>query len=96
MNKNMNELCTHYNLDECTNKKLVISKLKFFSDEGKILYNITSEILKIDDIDLEDKDIDYLIKLFNDNDCYQENDYDDSDDEWDDDSYGDDSYDDEY
>ena len=70
----MNELCTHYNLDECIDRKLVIDKLKSFKKEGKLEYTISGEILKVEDIDLEDSDIDYLIKLFSDNDIFEDED----------------------
>jgi hypothetical protein len=81
----MNELCTHYNLDECIDRKLVIDKLKSFKKEGKLEYTLSGEILKVEDIDLEDSDIDYLIKLFSDNDVFEEPEYDDDfDDDFDD------------
>ena len=90
----MNELCTHYNLDECIDRKLVIDKLKSFKKEGKLEYTISGEILKVEDIDLEDSDIDYLIKLFSDNDIFEDEDIDEDFEDFND--FDDDDFDDEY
>jgi hypothetical protein len=90
----MNELCSNYNLDECIDQKLITTKLKQFEKDGKINFTISGEILKIEDIDLEDNDIDTLIKLFEDNDIFEEPDYEDEFGESDDDGFAD--YDDEY
>ncbi len=89
----MNELGKYYDLDECTNSKQVIVKLKQLEKEGKIEYSVSSDILKIEDIDLEDNDITYLIKLFEDNDIFENTEYD-EDEDLDYDDYSD--YDDEY
>ena len=45
-----------YSLDECTNKKLVVKKLKDLESQGKIEYSIekSTDIFKIEDLDLED------------------------------------------
>jgi|DEB19_MinimDraft_2_1074335.scaffolds.fasta_scaffold01782_3 hypothetical protein len=90
----MNELCTHYNLDECIDRKLVIDKLKSFKKEGKLEYTISGEILKVEDIDLEDSDIDYLIKLFSDNDIFEDEDIDEDFEDFND--FDDDDFDEEY
>jgi hypothetical protein len=90
----MNELCSHYNLDECIDRKLVIDKLKSFKKEGKLEYTISGEILKVEDIDLEDSDIDYLIKLFSDNDIFEDEDIDEDFEDFND--FDDDDFDDEY
>jgi hypothetical protein len=81
----MNELVRVWNIDECIDRKLVIDKLKSFKKEGKLEYTLSGEILKVDDIDLEDSDIDYLIKLFSDNDVFEESEYEDDYDDYDDD-----------
>lgn len=73
----MNELGNIWNLDECIDRKLITTKLKQLEKDGKIEFKISEEILKIEDIDLEDNDIDYLIKLFEDNDIFEEPDYED-------------------
>ena len=61
-----------YSLDECTNKKLVVKKLKDLESQGKIEYSIekSTDIFKIEDLDLEDSDIDELIDLFEKNDVF--------------------------
>ena len=91
----MNELGTIWNLDECIDRRLINTKLKQLEKEGKIDFKVSGDILKIEDIDLEDSDIDTLVKLFEDNDVFEEQDYEDefgdSDDE---DGFAD--YDDEY
>jgi len=61
-----------YSLDECTNKKLVVKKLKDLESQGKIEYSIekSTDIFKIEDLDLEDSDIDELLDLFEKNDVF--------------------------
>jgi hypothetical protein len=91
----MNELGTIWNLDECIDQKLITTKLKQLEKDGKIDFKVSGDILKIEDIDLEDSDIDTLIKLFEDNDVFEEPDYEDEfGDNSDDDGFAD--YDDEY
>lgn len=91
----MNELGTIWNLDECIDQKLITTKLKQLEKEGKIDFKVSGDILKIEDIDLEDSDIDTLIKLFEDNDVFEEPDYEDEfGGDVDDDGFAD--YDDEY
>jgi hypothetical protein len=91
----MNELGTIWNLDECIDQKLITTKLKQLEKDGKIDFKVSGDILKIEDIDLEDSDIDTLIKLFEDNDVFEEPDYEDEfGDNLDDDGFAD--YDDEY
>lgn len=77
----MNELGKCYDLDECGERKQVVVKLKQFEKEGKIEYSISGDVLKIEDIDLEDNDITYLIKLFEDNDIFENTEYDEDDEE---------------
>ena len=77
----MNELGRVWDLDECANTKQVVVKLKQFEKEGKIEYSISGDVLKIEDIDLEDNDITYLIKLFEDNDIFENTEYDEDDEE---------------
>lgn len=61
-----------YSLDECTNKKLVVKKLKDLEGQGKIEYTIekSTDIFEIEDLDLEDSDIDELLDLFEKNDVF--------------------------
>lgn len=91
----MNELGTIWNLDECIDRRLITTKLKQLEKDGKIDFKVSGDILKIEDIDLEDSDIDTLIKLFEDNDVFEEPDYEDEFGESDDDN-GFADYDDEY
>ena len=86
------ELYDYYNLDECVDRKKVISALKKFKKEGKLDYSLDGEELHVEDIDLEDDEIEYLFKLFDENDVFPDTDREDDDDNYDD--YGD--YDDDY
>ena len=91
----MSELYKYYNLDEVIDLKLITTKLKQFEKDGKVEYSINDDILKVDDIDLEDCDISLLIKLFEENDVFEEPEYEDEyEDNNDDDGFGD--FDDEY
>ena len=73
----MSELGKYYNLDECSDRTKIINKLNKLKKDGKIEYNINQDILKLDDIDLEDRDIHILIKLFDDCDMFEETEMDD-------------------
>ena len=86
------ELFEYYNLDECIDRKLVLSKLKELKEEGKIEYELNVDILKIEDIDLDESEIDELADLLEENDVFEDLDRG-SDDDWDDDGWGDDSFD---
>jgi len=77
------ELFNYYNLDECVNKKKVKKKLDELSDDGKIEYSIDGDILKIEDIDLSDEDIDDISNLLDSNDVFPYLDKDDDDDFYD-------------
>jgi len=87
------ELFEYYNLDECIDRKLVLSKLKELKEEGKIEYELNVDILKIEDIDLDENEIDELAELLEENDVFE--DLDGGSDDWDDDGWADDSFDDE-
>lgn len=77
------ELKTWYNLDECIDRKLVTTNLKELKDEGKIEFSIDRDILKIEDIDLDEAEIEDLLDLFDENDVFEELEYlDEDDDEW--------------
>jgi hypothetical protein len=74
-----------------SNKSLVVYALKVESDDGKIEFSIERDILKIEDIDLDESEVEELLDLFDENDIFEELDMDDDwDDDWDDDSYEDD------
>ena len=91
------ELERYYSLDECTDRKKVISTLKKLEKECKIEYELekSTDIFEIEDLDLEDDDIEELLKMFESLDVFPYLDKDDGDD--DDDNYGDDEdYDNDY
>lgn len=50
----------YYSLDECIDRKLVISRLDDLKYEGKIEYSIDIDVLEIEDIDLSEKEVDEL------------------------------------
>ena len=81
-------LHNYYTLDECTNKKSILRKLKEFEKEGKIEFEVekSTDVVTIEDLDLEDDDIEYLIDLFEKNDVYPYLDKD-EDDDYDNDGY---------
>ena len=87
------ELFEYYNLDECIDRKLVLSKLNELKEEGKIEYELNVDILNIEDIDLDENEIDELAELLEENDVLE--DLDGASNDWDDDGWGDDSFDDE-
>ena len=87
------ELFEYYNLDECIDRKLVLSKLNELKEEGKIEYELNVDILKIEDIDLDENEIDELAELLEETDVFE--DLDGASDDWDDDGWADDSFDDE-
>ena len=89
------ELYNYYNLDECINKRKVKKKLEEFTEEGKIDYSIDGEILRVEDIDLSEEEIEEIANLLDSNDVFpyldKEDDddfyegydgYEDDDDEW--------------
>ena len=88
------ELERYYSLDECTDRKRVISTLKKLENEGKIEYELekSTDIFEIEDIDLEDVDIENLLDLFESHDVFPYLDKDDEDDEEDYGDYEDDDY----
>lgn len=82
-NKNMEEimeLFNYYSLDECVNRKQVMSKLKSLEAEDKIEYSLDQEILKIKDLYLEENEIMELCELFDKNDVFPYMDKEDEDD----------------
>lgn len=89
------ELYDYYNLDECIDRKKIISVLKKYKRDGRIEYSIDGEILHIEDLDLDETDVEYLSELFDENDVFPETDRDGDND--DDDYYEDfGDYDDDY
>jgi hypothetical protein len=89
-------LFQYYSIDECLDTKLVIKKLNELKKEGRIDYKIEDQdLIKVKDIDLDEDEIEDLIKLFDSNDVfpYLEKDEDDEDDSYLYDDMDDDSYD---
>ena len=88
------ELFNYYSLDECSDARFIIERLKELEFDGKIEYSLdkSNDVFKIEVIDLEDNDIEILLDLFDEYDVFPYFDIDEDDDE---DSY-DDDYDDDY
>jgi hypothetical protein len=76
------KLYTYYSIDECKDTKRIKKELNVFDKQGKLEYEIDriNGILKIDDIDLEDNDIEYLLDLFEQCEVYPNLDIDDDED----------------
>lgn len=87
------ELYNYYSLDECIDRKKVITALKKFKKEGKIDYSIDGDDLNLEDLDLEESEVEYLLNLFDKNDVFQNIDREDDED---DDYYSDYDEDDDY
>jgi hypothetical protein len=85
------ELFEYYNMDECIDRKGVLAKLKSLKNEGKIEYDLNGDMLKIEDIDLDETEIDELAELLEENDVFEDLDRDS--DDWDDEGWGDDPFD---
>jgi hypothetical protein len=60
----MDELFNYYSLDECTDKKEVLKKLKSLKKEGKVEFNLDGDVFQIKDIDLEEDEVTELVELF--------------------------------
>lgn len=76
------ELYEFYNLDECIDRKKVLETLKLYKKDGKIEYTIDGEILKIDDIDLDEKEVEKVLDLFDKNDVFENLEYGEEDEDW--------------
>lgn len=64
------EIFNYYTLDECIDKSSVFEKLDDLKNEGKITYSVEGDVLKINDIDLEEIDIEEITEVFENNDVY--------------------------
>jgi len=64
------EMFNYYTLDECIDKSSVFEKLDLLKEDGKIVYAIDGEIIRLEDIDLEEHDIEDLQELFEQNDVF--------------------------
>ena len=83
-------------LKKGSSNKTVSSNIKKLKKEGKIEYDLNGDILRIEDIDLEESEIDDLLDLFDSNDVFEELDYGDDDWDGDDEGWGDNDFDEEY
>ena len=88
------ELFSFYSLDECLEQKLVKKKLNQLEEDGKIEFSIDGDILKIQDLDLDEEELSDLIKMFDNNDIFPYPDYQEGFED-DDDDFGYDDFDDE-
>lgn len=78
------ELFNYYSLDECKARDKVISKLNELKDQGKIDYEmISTDVFKIDDIDLDESEIDELSDILDDEEVFPYLDYDDEGEDYD-------------
>jgi hypothetical protein len=91
-------LSKYYSLDECYDRDVVLDRLEELQNEEMIVFEVVdSEVIKIKDIGLSEKQTKELINFFHDNDVidyldyepYDEDDEDDEDDYYDEDFYGD-------
>ena len=87
------ELFNFYSLDECLEQKLVKKKLNQLEEDGKIEFSIDGDILKIQDLDLDEEELSDLVKMFDNNDIFPYPDYQEGFE--DDDDFGYDDFDDE-
>lgn len=76
------ELHEYYNLDECIDRKGVLDTLEVFKKDGKIEYSVDGEILKIQDIDLTEDEIEEVLDLFDENDVFENLEYGEDDEDW--------------
>lgn len=81
------ELYNYYNLDECTEKRVIKKRLNQLQDEGKIDFEIEGEVLKLTDLDLDEDEVSELIEMFDKYDAFPYPDYEEGLDEDDDDDY---------
>ena len=83
-------LSKYYSLDECYQKNIVFDYLENLQNEELIFFEIIdSEIIKLKDLALSEKQIKDLVVFFDDNDVIECSDYDDDEgeDDFDDDDY---------
>ena len=69
------ELFNYYNLDECSEKKVIKKRLTQLEDEGKIDFKLDGDILKITDIDLDEDEVEELVEMFDKYDVFAYPDY---------------------
>lgn len=64
------ELFNYYSLDEVIDRKSVLSKLKQLKKEGKIDYSVEDDVVKIEDLDLDETETEELLEVFDQNDVF--------------------------
>ena len=83
----------YYSLDECFEQDTIYDRLDELSDESKIEYEIVEDdVIRIKDLGLTIKEKKDLVKLFEENDVIEYNDYDEEEDEEEEDFDDDDEY----
>lgn len=77
------KLFSYYSLDECADRKKVLAALKQLVKEGKISYSIekSTDVLHIEDLDLEEEEIEDLLDTFDENDVFPYLEYEEDEDE---------------
>lgn len=76
------ELFNYYSLDEVIDRKSVLSKLKQLKKEGKIDYSVEDDVVKIEDLDLDETETEELLEVFDQNDVFPYLDRDDDEDDF--------------
>ena len=64
------DLYNYYSLDEVIDRKSVLSKLKQLKKEGKIDYSVEDDVVKIEDLDLDETETEELLEVFDQNDVF--------------------------
>lgn len=75
------ELFNYYSLDECLERKIIKKRLNQLEEEGKISFEIEGDILKLKDLDLDEREIEELVEMFDKYDVFHYPDYEDGIDE---------------
>jgi hypothetical protein len=63
-------LYSYYSLDEVIDIKEVLTTLESLKKEGKMKYHIESDIISVEDLDLDDNDIEIIGFIFDKNDVF--------------------------
>lgn len=78
----------YYSFDECRDEEKILNKLDTLTEDRKIEYEfVESDIIKIKDLSLTDKENKELTKFLKENDVLEDHDYDEYDDDMDDDGF---------
>ncbi len=86
-------LAKYYSLDECFEQDRIYDKLDTLSDDSKIEYEIVEDdVIRIKDLSLTLKEKKELVKLFEENDVIEYNEWEEEDEEEDEDFDDEDEY----